>query len=89
MPGTQLTWLTGPAHQGEVRVEPGGQIPKCEPVQATGFERLATAEVRRRGWTHVIAAESVPWVRAAVANPQRWGIEVLQRNRELLLIALQ
>ncbi|MBK9167032.1 MAG: glycosyltransferase family 39 protein [Bryobacterales bacterium] len=91
-----LTVVTNPAQRGdwEAATSTDGtwwsplENGTCELVDRQDFPPFATREVRRRGWTHVLAGPRWPWREAALADPGAWGLRVAFRHGDLVLFAI-
>jgi len=59
---------------------------ECEAVPAQGFARQAMCEVRRRGWTHVMARRGWEWLERMLPEPERHGVRVAYSTREMVLL---
>jgi hypothetical protein len=60
----------------------------CHPVEVAQFERRSTAELRRRGWTHLLAEREYGWLLQAIRDPERWGVRPAYVKNNVRLIEI-
>jgi hypothetical protein len=97
VPVKQIRYRTSPAHGGEVTFATStrggtwdtvGTRPKCSSQPLADFPRLAIAELRRRGWTHLMTGRDYPWLSQALGAPERWGLRPRYSERGVRILEI-
>ncbi|MBM3811155.1 MAG: hypothetical protein FJW20_05915 [Acidimicrobiia bacterium] len=92
-PGTKLDrmeWLTSVYEGGEIEVELDGDPVEaavtCRGEEALDFRLRTTRMLRRRGWTHILAAERHEWLEEAMKEAEKWGLRTVYEKNGVRLI---